>query len=270
MKKKLVMAILGAGLMATSFAGCGNNAAPVAESAAAGDTQEATSDSAGAKKYVIATDTTFAPFEFTNESNQFVGIDVDIIDAIAKDQGFDYELNSLGFDAALLAVESGQADGVIAGMSITDERKAKFDFSEAYYDADVTMAVAQGSDVKSYDDLKGKTVGVKTATNGADFAKSIADQYGFSIVEFKDSPTMYQDIVVGNTVACFEDYPVMAFNIQQGAKMEIPGDIREAGSSYGFAVKKDENAELLKMFNDGLKNIKENGTYQEIIDKYTK
>ena len=252
--------------------GCGSQEASTNGAVATENASEGNSESkdGAAKKYVIATDTTFAPFEFTNEQNEFVGIDVDIIETIAKNQGFEYELNSLGFDAALLAVESGQADGVIAGMSITEERKAKFDFSEAYYDADVTMAVADGNGITSYEDLSGKTVGVKTATNGADFAKSIADQYGFTIVEFKDSPTMYQDVIVGNTVACFEDYPVMAFNIQQGAKLVIPGDIREAGSSYGFAVKKDENAELLKMFNDGLKAIKEDGTYQEIVDKYTK
>lgn len=259
MKKKFTMTFLGASLVAGLLAGCGSQSA-----------SSSNGNQAEVKKYVIATDTTFAPFEFTNESNEFVGIDVDILDAIAEEQGFKYELNSLGFDAAVLAVESGQADGVIAGMSITEERKQKFDFSDPYYEADVTMAVAQDSEIKSYKDLEGKNVGVKTATNGADFAKSIADQYGFSIVEFKDSPTMYQDVVVGNTVACFEDYPVMAFNIQQGAKMVIPGDIKEAGSAYGFAVKKDQNAELLKMFNDGLKTIKDNGKYQEIVDKYTK
>lgn len=226
--------------------------------------------SAEAKKYIIATDTAFAPFEFTDASNKFVGIDVEILEAIAKDQGFEYDLNSLGFDAATLAVEAGQADGVIAGMSITDERKAKFDFSEAYYEADVTMAVAADSDVASYEDLAGKKVAIKTGTNGADFAKSIAEQYGFEVTEFADSPTMYQDVIVGNTVACFEDYPVMVYNILQGAKLQMPGDIKEAGSSYGFAVSKDKNAELLEMFNKGLANIKENGTYDKIIDTYTK
>lgn len=221
------------------------------------------------KTYIIATDTTFPPFEFTNSDEEFVGIDVDILDAIAKDQGFEYELQSLGFDAALLAVQSGQADGVIAGMSITDERKNKFDFSDPYYDADVTMAVAKDSDIATYEDLKGQKVAVKTATNGADYAKSIADEYGFDIVEFKDSPTMYQDVQLGNTVACFEDFPVMAYNIQQGAPMQIPEGMTAAGSSYGFAVNKDQNAELLEMFNAGLKNIMENGTYDEIVAKYT-
>lgn len=252
MKKKLLSVLLAAA-MVLSVTACGAK-----EEAAAGS------------KFVIATDTVFAPFEFTDADNNFVGIDVDLLAAIAEDQGFDYELRSLGFDAALLAVESGQADGVIAGMSITDERKQKFDFSDSYYDAGVTMAVAKGSAVSSFDDLNGQKVAVKTGTNGAAFAKSIADQYGFEIVEFSDSPTMYQDVITGNTVACFEDYPVMAYNIKQGAGMEMPGDINEAQTPYGFAVKKGENAELLKMFQTGLKNIKENGKYDEVIAAYTK
>lgn len=277
MKKRMMAICLTLGMTASMLAGCGSstgNDSSNTSSAAKEETSATesgnTAFSASGKKYVIATDTVFAPFEFTDESGAFVGIDVDLLDAIAKDQGFEYELQSLGFDAALVAVQSGQADGVIAGMSITDERKETFDFSDAYYDADVTMAVAAGSSIASYDDLNGKKVAVKTATNGSDYAKSIADQYGFDIVEFKDSPTMYQDVITGNTVACFEDYPVMAYNIKQGAGMEMPEGTTAAGSSYGFAVQKGQNAELLEMFNKGLADIKANGTYQEIVDKYTK
>ena len=255
MKKKIVSLVMAA-MLAVTMMGCG--------SSGGGDS------SASGKKYVIATDTVFAPFEFTDASNNFVGIDVEILAAVAEDQGFEYELQSLGFDAALLAVEADQADGVIAGMSITEERKKSFDFSEPYYDADVTFAVAAGSGITSYDDLAGQRVAVKTGTNGSDYAKSIQDKYGFEIVEFSDSPTMYQDVLTGNTVACFEDYPVMAYNIQQGASLQIPDGVNAAGSSYGFAVGKGKNAELLSMFQEGLKNIKANGKYDEIINKYTK
>lgn len=246
--------------MVVSMAACGGSAEPADDAAGSTDS----------KTYVIATDTAFPPFEFTDADGTFKGIDVDIVAAVAEDQGFEYEIQSLGFDAALLAVQSGQADGVIAGMSITDERKETFDFSDAYYTADVTMAVAKGSGIASYEELNGKTVAVKTGTNGADYAKSIAEEYGFNIVEFKDSPTMYQDVIAGNTVACFEDYPVMAYNVQQGAELEIPEGMTAAGSDYGFAVKKGENAELLEAFQAGLANIKANGKYQEIIDSYTK
>ena len=116
MKLKKVLAAAAALMMAmTVMAGCGGST----------DNSSADSSAAGGKTYRIATDTTFAPFEFTNASGEFVGIDVDLLDAIAEDQGFDYTLDSIGFDAALAAVESGQADGFIAGASITAERQKK-------------------------------------------------------------------------------------------------------------------------------------------------
>lgn len=267
MKKKLLSLSLVAVMALGVLAGCSSS--KTEEKPAENETTDG-KETVNGEKYIIATDTAFPPFEFTNDEGKFTGIDVDIVNAIAEDQGFDVEIQSLGFDAALLAVQAGQADGVIAGMSITDERKETFDFSEPYFDADVTMAVAADSDIKSYEDLSGKTVAVKTATNGAAFAKSIADEYGFKIVEFKDSPTMYQDVIAGNTAACFEDYPVMAYNVKQGAGLEIPEGMTSAGTQYGFAVAKGQNAELLEMFNTGLKNIKENGKFQEIIDTYTK
>lgn len=276
--KKRVLSVMLAVAMVLSMTACGSKAEPAPAETEAAATEEAATEAPAEEapaaeskgSYIIATDTVFAPFEFTDADNNFVGIDVDLLAAIAEDQGFEYELQSLGFDAALLAVESGQADGVIAGMSITEARKEKFDFSDSYYDAGVTMAVAKGSSVASFDDLKDQKVAVKTGTNGAEFAKSIAEQYGFEVVEFSDSPTMYQDVITGNTVACFEDYPVMAYNIQQGAGMEMPGDVNESTTPYGFAVKKGENAELLAMFQAGLANIKANGKYDEIVAKYTK
>ena len=275
MKKKLLSLSLVAVMALGVLAGCSSSGSTEKEGEkqeTEGEKQETEGEGTEAtgEKYIIATDTVFPPFEFTNEEGNFVGIDVDIINAIAEDQGIEVEIQSLGFDAALLAVQSGQADGVIAGMSITDERKQTFDFSEPYFDADVTMAVAAGSEIKSYEDLAGKTVAVKTATNGAAYAKSIADEYGFTVVEFKDSPTMYQDVIAGNTAACFEDYPVMAYNIQQGAGLEMPEGMTAAGTQYGFAVAKGQNAELLEKFNAGLANIIENGKFQEIVDTYTK
>ena len=251
MKKFLALSLI-AVMTAGVLAGCSSKT----EEKPADEKKEETTDgetTADGETYIVATDTVFPPFEFTDANGDFVGIDVDIINAIAEDQGITIDLQSLGFDAALLAVQSGQADGIIAGCSITDERKETFDFSEPYYTADVTVAVADGSDIKSFEDLAGKKVAVKTATNGADFAKSIADQYGFTVVEFKDSPTMYQDVIAGNTAACFEDYPVMAYNIQQGAALVIPDGMLGAGSDYGFAVAKGENAELLEKLTQVLK-----------------
>ncbi len=228
-----------------------------------------TACSASSKKYVIVSDTTYPPFEWTDEKGNFVGIDVDIMKAIAEDQGFDVEIKGVGFTAALGEVESGQADGVIAGMTITDERKLKYDFSEPYYEVSVTMAVTKDSSITDYEGLRGKNVALKTSTNGATFAESIKDKYGFTVSYFTDSPTMYQDVVSGNSVACFEDRPVMEYSVANGVNLKVTS-ANEIPSNYGFGVLKGENADLLKKFNAGLANIKANGKYQEIVDKYTK
>ena len=225
-------------------------------------------DGADEKTYVIATDTTFAPFEFQNDAGEYVGIDMELLAAIAEDQNFQYDLQYLGFDAALQALESGQADGVIAGMSITEDRKKTFDFSDPYFDSGVVMGIAEGNnDIKSYADLQGKKVAVKRGTEGYTFAESIKDEYGFETVVFDSSDAMCMDVVVGNSVACFEDYPVLGYGITQGNGLKIVTD-KEQGSSYGFAVGKGQNAELLEKFNTGLANLKESGKYQEILDTY--
>ena len=262
MKKKLLAAFLCL-TMAFSLAACGDS-----EDAGKTDKKKDSKDD-GKKVYQVATDTTFAPFEFENDEGDMVGIDLDILAAIAEDQGFEYELQIVGFQAAVNALEAGQADAVIAGMSITDERKEKYDFSDEYYQSGVGMAVKKDSDIDSYEDLKGKTVAAKLGTEGCTFAESIADQYGFTVTQFEDSSTMYQDVISGNTVACFEDYPVMGYEISRGLELKLPLDMEKA-APYGFAVMKGENAELLKMFNAGLANLKESGKYDEILDTYIK
>ena len=223
---------------------------------------------ADGENYVIATDTTFAPFEFQDGSGNLVGIDMDLIRDIAKDQNFTVDIKPLGFDAALQAVQANQAAGVIAGMSITDERKKVFDFSDPYFESGVQMAVLDDNDdITSYEDLKGKRVAVKNGTEGAEFAESIRAKYGFEVVSFADSASMFEEVKTGNSVAIFEDYPVLNYGIQQGNGFKTVTP-KEKGSSYGFAVNKGQNPQLLQQFNEGLKNLKASGRYDEIIESY--
>ena len=253
-------AVLGLGLV-----GCGSSSSSSDSSSASTESGSGVSG----KSFVIAMDTVYAPFEYTDENGDFVGIDVDILNAVADDQGFTAEINSLGFDAALAALESGQADGVIAGMSITDERKKSYDFSDGYYETYVSIAAKAGGDIKSLDDIKGKTVAAKTATIGASCAESLKDEYDLTITYFDTTDLMFQDTLTGNSVVCFEDYPVMAYGITQGNGFEIIDTVKgEFAAEYGFAVKKGENADLLEAFNAGLKNIKDSGKYDEICAKY--
>ena len=138
-----------------------------------------------AEHFVIATDTVFKPFEYTDASGNFVGIDVDILAAIAEDQGFTYDLNSLGWDAAIAACQAGQADDMIAGASITDAcKESGWIFSDGYYNATQCMTVAAGSKIASFADLADKPVAVKNGTQGATYAESLKDEYGFTITYF--------------------------------------------------------------------------------------
>ena len=220
--------------------------------------------------FIIATDTAFPPFEYTNDNNEFVGIDVDIITTVAKRQGFKIELQPVGFSAALASLESGQAHGLIAGMSVTEARKEKYDFSDPYYEVYVVVGVKAGSDIKTLEDLRGKNVALKEGTTSADYAESIKDEYGCTVSYFDSSPVMYSDVELGNSVACFEDEPILAFNIKNGVNMEIMDDVRVYPTPNAFAVLKGENQDLLDMFNAGLKEIIEDGTFDEIVAKHTK
>lgn len=228
----------------------------------------ATAEPASGKVYQIGTDVTFAPFEFQDASGKFVGIDMDLLEAIARDQNFQYEIKPLGFNAAVQALEARQVDGVIAGMSITDERKQKFDFSDPYFDSGVVMAIRQDEEsIKGYEDLRGKKVAVKTGTEGYTFAESISAKHGFTIVPFDDSAQMYEDVKTGNSAACFDDFPVLAYGVKQNNGLKIVTDM-EPGASYGFAVSKGQNQELLQKFNAGLVNLRASGEFDRILEKY--
>ena len=263
-------------VMVLSLAACGGSAKPAETQAPAAAATEAPAaaateaPAASGKKWVIASDTVFKPFEYTDASGNFVGIDVDIVAAIAADQGFDYEIKSLGWDAAIAACQAGQADGMIAGASITEERKANgWLFSDGYYTATQSMTVAADSDITGFDGLKGKDVAVKTGTQGAAYAETLKDEYGFNLVYFEDSPTMYQAVLGGQCVACFEDTPIMQATIKDnGLALKCLEDTANAGGDYGFAIFNADNQELLDMFNTGLANIKANGTYDQILAKY--
>ena len=217
--------------------------------------------------YKIVMDSSFAPFEYQNDAGQYVGIDVELIKAIAEQQGFTITLSNPGFDAALNAVQAGQADAVIAGMSITDARKEIFDFSDAYYTSNILLAVKTGSPYASYADLKGKTVGAKNGTSSYAFLDENAATYGYTLKAFDEASTMYDSLNSGSIDALMDDEAVLRYAIQQGREFDtpIPG---EPSGEYGFAVNKGSNPELIEMFNNGLAALVASGKYDEIVQKY--
>ena len=225
-----------------------------------------------AENYAIATDTAFRPFEFTDETGTLVGIDVEILAAIAiaEDQGFTYTIEPLGWDASIAACQAGQKDGMIAGASITDARKESgWIFSDGYYNATQSMAVAQGSSIDGFEALKGLSVAVKIGTMSKDYADSLSSQYGFTVVTFESSPDIYQAVIGGQCAACFDDTPIMADYIKvNGVPLKLVDGTANEGADYGFAVFSADKQELVDKFNAGLANIKANGKYDEIIAKY--
>ena len=247
---KKILSLVLAALMCVSLVACG------------GQTAE--------KDYVIATDKGFSPFEFQDADGNIVGIDMDILAAIAEDQGFTYDLQYVGWDAAIAACQAGQANGMIAGASITDARKESgWIFSDGYYDATQGMAVAKDSTVTGFADLKGKKVAVKNGTMSNQYAESIKDEYGFEVVTFSTSPDMYQAVMGGQVEACLDDTPILKYNIKIGElDMKFVDGTENEPAQYGFAIFDAANQDIVDKFNAGLANIKANGTYDEIIAKY--
>jgi polar amino acid transport system substrate-binding protein len=223
-----------------------------------------------AKVYKIASDSVYAPFEFPDESNTYVGIDVEILAKIAELEGFEYEMTNPGFDAAIQAVASGQADGVIAGMSITETRKAIYDFSDPYYNAGITIAMKSGKegDIHAFADLAGKKVGAKIGTTSEEWCDTNKAQYGFTCQTYDEGPPMYDALEAEAIDALLDDSPIIGYSIKQGRSLVMPIDSIEAVAGLGFAVKKGENEELLKLFNEGLEKIKADGSYLEILQKW--
>ncbi|NKF31191.1 transporter substrate-binding domain-containing protein, partial [Pseudomonas sp. BGM005] len=142
-----------------------------------------------------------------------------------------------------------------------------FDFSEPYFTSGIQLGVLDASDIQSLDDLDGKTVAVKTGTQGQTFAEDNQDEYGFRVTPYSDTTDMVDAVKAGQAVGYFEDFPVLAYGIQQGSGFRLIGE-PELGGEYGFAVNKGQNPELIEKFNAGLANLQASGEYDEIVDTY--
>jgi glutamine transport system substrate-binding protein len=246
------------------LAACGTN-----NSANDSDGDDGSSGDSGGTTYTVGTDTTYPPFEF-EEGGDYKGIDIDLINAIAEEENFDIELKPMDFGGIIPALQADQLDVAIAGMSITDERKEKVDFSDPYFDAGLTLVVSEdNNDITTVEDLKGKTVAVKNGTTGADKAEELKDELGIAEVrQFNDSPSMFQEVANGNADVLIEDYPVIAYQIKtKDLGLKTVGD-RLNGDQYGIAVLKGENQELLEKINSGLQKLRDSGEYDAILNKY--
>ena len=224
-----------------------------------------------AEDYAIATDTAFRPFEYTDENGELVGIDMEILAAIAADQGFTYTVEPLGWDGSIAACQAGQKDGMIAAASITEDRVAQgWIFSDGYFTATQSMAIAQDTPIQGFEDLAGHSVAVKAETLSQAYADSLAEQYGFTVRTYGSTLAVFMAVTGGECAACFEDAPVIDDYVRNGGVFlhMVDGTANE-GAEYGFVVFSPDKQELVDKFNAGLANIKASGVYDEILAKYT-
>jgi len=229
----------------------------------------ASTSSGEGKVWRVATDAAFPPMEFIDENKEIVGFDIDLLNAIAEVQGFQVEFKNTAWDGIFAGLETGDYDAIMSAVTITDERKVTYDFSDPYVNAGQAVVVrADETAIQSGADLVGKTVGAQIGTTGAFAVQDIADT---TLKEYDTIDLALLDLVNKNLDAVVVDTPVAAdFAL---ASEQFRGSLKIVGDAlteeyYGLLVRKGENADLLAAFNEGLKKVQENGTYDQIYAKW--
>ncbi|WP_428945671.1 glutamine ABC transporter substrate-binding protein GlnH [Pantoea sp. FN060301] len=226
----------------------------------------AVSAHAAEKKLVVATDTAFVPFEF-KQDGKYVGFDVDLWAAIAKELKLDYTLKPMDFSGIIPALQTRNVDVALAGITITDERKNAIDFSDGYYKSGLQVMVrANNDEVKSIDDLDGKVVAVKSGTGSVDYAKEHIKSK--NLRQFPNIDNAYMELGTNRADAVLHDTPNILYFINTAGKGQFKavGDSLEA-QQYGIAFPKG-STELREKVNGALKTLRENGTYNTIYKKW--
>ncbi|UOQ94473.1 glutamine ABC transporter substrate-binding protein [Halobacillus shinanisalinarum] len=217
--------------------------------------------------YTVATDNNFVPFEFMNEeTGEMEGFDIDLIKAVAKEAGFDIEIESMKFDGVVAGMQSERYDIGIAGMTITEERKETIDFSDPYYDAGLMLAVQESNnEIKSEADLAGKKVATRSGTTSETYLKE--NHPDAEVVTFPGIVEAYMDLQTGRVDAVMYDVPNVKYYVANDADgtLKTVGDILQ-GEQYGIAFPKD--SELVEDVNKALQTLKDNGTYDDIYEEW--
>lgn len=277
MKKALSLMIAAA--LVLSLAACGSTASSAASSeavssdAASSETasSEAASETETAElstvepgKLIMSTNAAFPPYEMTTDSGEFEGIDIETAQAIADKLGLELQIDDMDFDAALLAVQQGKSDMVMAGVTVTDERQNVMDFTDSYATGIQSIIVKEDSDIASVDDLAGKKIGTQRGTTGYLYC---SDDFGDeNVVAYDDGLTAVQMLNNGQ-VDCvvIDNAPAKEFiAANPGLKLLDTAYVEE---DYAIGVGKG-NTELKDAINTALEELKADGTLQAIVDKY--
>ena len=219
-------------------------------------------------KLIMSTNAAFPPYEMTTDDGGFEGIDVEIAGAIAKKLGLELVVDDMDFDSALLAVQQGKSDIVMAGVSVTDERKLVMEFSDSYATGIQVVIVKEGSDV-TMDNLGEKMIGCQRGTTGYIYASDTPENGGYGedhVTAFDNGASAVQALVNGQVDCVIIDSAPAAEYVKANAGLTLlEGNWVE--EEYAIGMNKN-NAALKDAVNNALKELIEDGTVQQIIDKY--
>ena len=211
----------------------------------------------------MATNAAFPPYEMTTDTGDFEGIDIETAQAIADKLGLELQIDDMDFDAALLSVQQGKADIVMAGVTVTDERKAVMDFSDSYATGIQSIIVPEGSDIASPDDLAGKKIGTQRGTTGYIYC---SDDFGDeNVVAYDDGLTAVQALNNGQVDAVvIDNAPAKEFIAANPGLVILETSYAEEDYAIGLA----KGSSLEDAINSALEELKADGTLQSIVDKY--
>ena len=237
------------------------------------DDNDVTTNADEAEKLVVVmgTNAAFPPYEFVDENNKVAGIDAEIAAAVAEKLGMALEIKDMAFDSLITAVSSGSVDIVLAGMTVTEERKESVNFSDTYATGVQVVIVTEDSAIASIDDLDGKIIGVQTGTTGDIYCSCSPEEggYGEDAVRRYDNGALAVAALMNGQVDCvvIDNEPAKAFvEANEGLKIL---ETEFAVEDYAAAIAK-ENTELLEKVNAALAELKAEGKLDEIISKYIK
>ena len=269
--RRSFLAAAGLSVAALALTACGGSASSVASSVASSASSAAASTSAAAGelttveagKLTMATNAAFPPYEMTTDAGDIEGIDVETAQAIADKLGLELQIDDMDFDAALLSVQQGKADIVMAGVTVTDERKAVMDFSDSYATGIQSIIVPEGSDIASPDDLAGKKIGTQRGTTGYIYC---SDDFGDdNVVAYDDGLTAVQALNNGQVDAVvIDNAPAKEFVAANPGLVILDTSYAEEDYAIGMA----KGSSLEDAVNAVLEELKADGTLQSIVDKY--
>ncbi|GAA1343694.1 basic amino acid ABC transporter substrate-binding protein [Arthrobacter roseus] len=216
----------------------------------------------------VCSDIPYAPFEF-EEGGEYTGFDIDLIREVAKGMDLELSIKDVGFDGLQsgASLAAGQCDLGASAMSITEDRKKNLTFSDPYYDSQQSLMVPKDSDIKSIEELEGKTVGVQQGTTGEDYTRENVPE-STEVKAYPSDAELFPALQSGGVDAVLQDLPVNILHTEDGAFTiveEYPTD-----EQYGFAMKKEGSEKLAEAVNESLAEVKDKGTYDEIYNKYFK